>query len=354
MVNSFKSWDSLNEGFGTKRKSRQVYKAPNGKKYKVIVKVQNDKQFMVRTINEIDLVDQKGNMIPVGAAHLVAYLNNQQALVNTFGKIDATFFATKVLIYKVIKDTDRIEKIQYTVTPRTEVPGLDAKIEFVSIDALEAMQNKSEILGGLIGSTVDLANQDTTEEEPAEIIPQKVSDATGNENSKRAAGTKFRYQMRANNKLYLCEFMVDGGIEATVISGDRKPNGAVSWDEATQLSMWMTDADNIAEVSNEVLFMDMEIVDPTDKKFFYRIFNDGDYLDEIVKAYEDEFGDSELSAENLKGMLYYSDGVTKIFTAAAADASGVAGETGAVNTSGLVGRLGKEEKHEIAGSFTKK
>jgi len=116
------------------------------------------------------------------------------------------------------------------------------------------------------------------------------------------------------------------------ISGEGEPNGAVSWDGATKLSMWVTDADSL-EVRNEPLYTDTEITHPTDKKFFERMFTDDKYLDQIIKEYEDEFGNSELGIDTLKNMLYYTDGspiFSKDVTGTGLDADGNAADVDVV------------------------
>jgi hypothetical protein len=311
--NTLKSWNSVNEGFGTRGK--QILLTPSGKRIKLAYKVQGDNMFLIKTVRANDVIDSSGSLTAKGAGSLVNFINSQIGLVNTFGKIDATFFKTKVLVYKVVKDTQRTEKIQFSITDRSTVEGLDASTQFLSTDDLKKIENKSDILNDVITNTEETVITDDTVDDPEPAPDEDTDDADGTESTKRAAGVKFRYQMRSNNTVYLMEFTVNGAIDATRVKGNGNPEGAVSWEN--DAPFWYTNSDSSTSITTAVsstdpLSMDVEITNKTDREFFTKIFTDDDFLQKIITEYEEKYGDKEINADNLKNMLYHQDD-SKIF-----------------------------------------
>lgn len=322
MSRSFNSWNEVNEGlFSTRGKHRIL--TPSGRRIKLVYVVQSNTQFLIKTVRANDVIDDSGKLTPKGAGTLSNFFNSQIGLVNTFGKLDANFFTKKVLVYKVVKDTERTEKIQFTIIDRSIIQGLDAKTQFISTDSLETAKANNQALSDVVTDTEQKAETTNTPEEPEEVESGSEGDAQGTEDTKRAAGTKFRYQMRSNNTVYLMEFTVNGAIDATRVKGSGT-EGAVSWED--NKPMWYTNADDSAAQaekamkSTDALAMDTEITNATDKKFFTSIFTDDDFLQKIIDEYEEKYGSSEITAENLKNMMYHQDG-TKIFQTEADDST---------------------------------
>jgi len=313
MVNSFKSWGEVNEATG----SKQVYISPSGHKFKVVIKIQNSTNFMVKTIGEMELLDANSNMTNKGASSIKQYFNSQQAFINTVGKLDNSFFTKNFIIYTVVRDTNRKEKIQFTVAIRSEVEGLDAAAQFVSTSALKYIQNKTEALDGIITGNIDQANNDEVQGESELAIDGDVKTGEGTDITEDLLGNRFRYTMRTNGVTYVCTIGGGGVIEMEPYNNNKAAVGAISWDSPKVI--WYTDADNNTRfINNAPLFMDAEITNNADKIFFTKMFTDKKFSDEIIKEYEDEYGNSEINGDSLRGMLYYDD-YTPIFHSSAHD-----------------------------------
>jgi hypothetical protein len=303
MANSFESWNSINET----TRSKQVL-ISGGKRYKVVIKIQSSAKFMVKTVNEANLIDSSGKLTSNGAGVLLRYLNSQASLVNTVGKLDGNFFANNFLMYTVVKDTKRTEKIQFTVTPRTKIEGLDPKIQFVSTGELQ--QQTGEDIKGIVADNIQTAKTDDVEGDPS--LDGTTADAEGSALTQRVPGYRFRYTMRSNSKTYLMEFGENGQIDAEVIKGGNKPHGVISWEDSKVI--WYTDIDNAGVVEDGPLYIDGEITNKTDKKFFTRIFTDDEFLEKILNEYEEKYGSSEITGENLRSMLYFHPDGERIFS----------------------------------------
>jgi hypothetical protein len=323
MVNSFDSWNKINEGAFGQNRSKQVYVSPNGKKYKVVIKIQNDKNFMVKTINEMQILDSNSNMTNAGAAALKNYLNSQNAFLNTFGQLDSNFFGKYFIIYTVKKDTARKEKIQFTVAPRTELPELEANVEFVPTSSLAAITNKTEVFDGIIRVNIEtVESDDGGSEETEEAEDGTTDDAGGSEVTEESLGNRFRYTMSTNGVTYECTIGVEGSIDMEPYRNATGPVGSISWESPKVV--WYTDADNNlggGQINNSPLWTDAEITNRQDKDFFTKMFTDKAFKDKIIKKYEDEYGDSEMNGDNLRNMLYYDDG-TQIFPSTASSETG--------------------------------
>ena len=103
-----------------------------------------------------------------------------------------------------------------------------------------------------------------------------------------------------------------GSIEMEPLKG-RGPVGSIACEDSKVI--WYTDAYNNGTVNTDSLMMDGEIENSYDKNFFTKMFTDKAFKDKVIQEWEDKYGDSELTGENLKGMLYYRDG-GNIFAAA--------------------------------------
>lgn len=327
MVNSFESWNHVNEMFGQNRGVEVM--VLNGKKYKVVYKIQNDKNFMLKTVRIDGLMDTNSRITGPGAKSIMDFLNSQTGFVKVIGKIDLDFFKTKFIIYKVVKDGNTRDKIQFTIEDRSTVPGLDPTYQFVAADTLEAAKKDNEKLGGVIYDNA-LKSKENIEGEVGPAPDGSEEDAKGTEQTIRAEGVKFRYTMRTNSKLYTMTFADSTGkIEAVVMGTPKEPNGAISWEN--NKVMWYTDIDDAGKVSGSPLYMDTEITNKFDKDFFTKIFTDDDFLQKIIDEYNELYAGSEINAENLRSMLYYKDG-NRIFPDAGSEAAeGGAGGEGEEN-----------------------
>lgn len=311
MLKTVKSWNSLNEAVN-KTKGKHIIRDSKGKKQKIVYKIQDNTKFMVKFIRTADLASD-GRLTAFGINQFTTFHNSQLGLVNTFGKLDDSFFKEKIMIYVIKRDTDRVEKIEFKVVPRSAAPGLD-NFKFISTKDLEGLESGSD-LHVAATDAINTVNRDNILEDPEEIIEAGERDAKGISDLEDLAGRKFRYTMRTNEKLYLMTFTDDGYLQADVI-GEDSPNGSVSWED--NKIMWYTDEDKgISDnkwinQNNLPLYTDGEMINKYDKENLTKIFTDSDFREKLLNEYEEEFGSSDITAENIKSMLYHKDG-TSIF-----------------------------------------
>ena len=114
------------------------------------------------------------------------------------------------------------------------------------------------------------------------------------------------------------EFLDFGDISADVIS-ESDPNGVITHTKTSEKEMieWTTEVyeenpDWMQRWGGAKLYSDQEITNKIDRDFFIKIFTDKVFRDKIIAEYEEEWGGSEITAENLRSMLYYKKG-EKIF-----------------------------------------
>lgn len=329
MIKSFKSWDDVNEA---KVRGKQILRSPSGKRQKIAFKVQSDNKFLIKIVRMNDII-ANGKMTKDGAAAINNFINSQLALVNSFGKIDSNFFKTKFIIYTVKKDTNRQEKVQFTIAVDADHPEIPTTTQYISseeVAALLAAYNAANAdatdsgLSDVVKDNEETVVVDDTDED-AEIVDDEggEDDAEGSDEIDEELwenGYKFMYTMKTNMKTYICKFVDGGAIDANV-KGEKAPNGAVSWEDPK--IMWFTDLDN-EDAGKEYaewvdkgapLYIDQEITHKMDVDFFTKMFTDEEFRDDILKKYNDEYGDSEVSLENIRNMLYYKDN-SKIFPSA--------------------------------------
>jgi hypothetical protein len=341
MANTYSSWNSINEA--TLARGKQVIKDPiSGKRQKIAYKVQSDNKLIIRLIKMLSIVDAAGNITNQGASILLDFMNSQLAILSNLPEarsgINDAWFKKYLFIYTVKKDTQRREdegpaeggreKIQFTIVKREDFPSIPEGTKFINTLVLDRQGGSIEttpIIDEIIQDNQESVNSDDTDD-GANMIErdQTEDDATGTDETADLAGKRFRYTMRTNSKLYLMEFTEDGAIDARLVK-ESDPNGVISWEDPK--IMWITDADKTqsgwkSNWSNEVpLYQDQEITNRIDKDFLYKMFNDAEFRDRILSEYEEEFGGSELSAENLRNQLYYKNG-NPIFAEATASTSG--------------------------------
>lgn len=313
MVKSFDSWDKMKTSDMSEQsaKGKQVIRE-GGKSKKIIFKVQSNTQFMIKTVNMNDIIDQSGNLTKTGAAALNNFFNSQMGMVNVFGKFDSKFFQEKFLVYDVERDTARTQKLQFTVVSRSEHPSVEAAIQYVSTQGLAAISAKDSALRDVIQSTEQKAKQEDIKIEEPEDDKDEGS-AKGSTGTQSDAGGKFKYTMRTNGKTYLMEITLNGALDANVI-GDTSPNGAISWDDPN--IMWYTDADSKEQESKYSkwidtgvpMYTDSQITNKNDVEFLTKIFTDEKFRRSEIEKYEEEFGTDEMSGGSIKRFLYYKDG----------------------------------------------
>lgn len=352
MANSFSTWSSINEKMLSKGK-QVIIDPQSGKRQKIAYKVQSDNKLMIRLVRMLSIVDAAGNITPLGASILVEFMNTEMAILATLtgarSGINDAWFKTYAFIYTVKKDTQTRkdegpaqngrEKIQLTVVNRADFPMIPAGAKFVNTTVIQgASSDTSPVITDIIQDNQQSANADNTDSGANIIQDDRIeADAVGTEDTANLAGKRFRYTMRTNNKTYLMEFTEDGAIEARTLEVPGGPNGVVSYEAGGESwkIMWITDEDAGIEPwtgpwnSLKPLYKDQEITNRIDRDFLYKMFTNKEFRDKILAEYEAKYGDSEITAENLRRLLYYRSGEA-IFAKQAVDRNSADGSGGAV------------------------
>jgi hypothetical protein len=326
MIKSLGSWSEVSEAIAT---GKDVMVDPAGKRHKVTYRVQSPTKFIVKIINDLDVISNDV-LTPNGISAITDFLNSEVPFTRAIGQLTSIFFEKKFIVYTVLKDGEILgrtkQKIQFSIENRLDAsgkpayPNIPAEIQFIDAKSFESLSN----LAPTILSQLNQTAQQTTlvdpvpEEEPA-TAPAKEE---GTAETKKERGKKFLYTMRTNSKLYLMEFNDAGAIVAKT-QDNTDPNGTISYDTANKKVLWSTTLDDSTSANTKIskssglpLFVDSEITNVQDKEFFEKMFTDEAFRNKIIDEYEADHKSSEITAENLKNMLFYKDGKA-IFTVVA-------------------------------------
>jgi len=292
-------------------RGKEIWKDESGKKHKAVWKAQDTTNFIVKLINDKDILDANGNITAEGQASLTAFLNEENSFVNQYGKLDQNFFNTKIIAYTVKRDNDRKQKIQFTILDRA---ALKAKIEASAQDGQEMLVldginfiNASALINIdkpipqnqniLIDKTVVEVPSEETETEETETEETEIDQIPLEDDS--LIGKKFEYQSGADGKLYII----------TVDKGDND-----------ELKFWAKSQDGTQEgwvvLKEEEPFWigndgtEAAITNAKDRAFFKRIYADRPYLLELIAAFEAKY--PEGYSFSIKNILYYMNG-SKIY-----------------------------------------
>lgn len=321
MAQSFSSWNLLNEAIA---KGKEILTI-NGKTHKVKYRVQSKDKFIIKVVNDLDILDSTGKLTPAGEEAIIAFFNAEPAFTSQVGQLTPAFFEKSIIVYLVRKDSQstsrQVQKIQFSVEPRLDSEN---NPKYPSIAQSERFVDEAKFKGASKESAEILTQSQTlltkTQVEDPEVIktetvPEAPQDAS-------IIGKKFLYTMRANSKIYLMEFTADAKLKATTQDGS-DPNGELTYVPAAEGStdytiFWDTTLDDssrdtaISKRVNANLYSDGALYNTIDRKFIYRMFTDKSFRDEQLKIFEDEYRASVVDAENLRRMLFYKDG-TSIF-----------------------------------------
>jgi hypothetical protein len=316
MIKSFNSWTKINESIA---KGKDVLTNPTtGKKHKLKYKVQNKENFILKIINDLDIIDQ-GKLTPGGIAAIKDYFNDEDQFTMAIGQLTPAFFKDKFIVYTILSDGELFgrtkQKIQFNIQSRLgedgkpKYPSIGQNVEFIDSELFKQIESGATALVQNIIQT----GQQTILPDPEQIVSTET-EPIKNEETASLKGKKFLYTMRTNAKLYLMEFTETGVLTATTRDGS-DPNGTVSYDATNKKVLWSTKLDDaqskdskISQEKGTPLFYDMEIIQTQDKTFLERIFTDDAFRNKIIAEYEEEYASSELTPENLRGMLFYKDG----------------------------------------------
>jgi hypothetical protein len=300
MTKSYESWNSLNEA--KLSSGKQVVTKKRGLMNDQVIKwkVQSKTEFKYSIKNLDDLITND-NLTTTGATHIVRILNSQSGFVGHIGNLDATFFSKNVIVYKIRRDSKRIQTLQCTIVSKStpETKGLDPKAQFISEKSLEALAAKNSVITQVPLTLTKMADAD----------PVNKDDLGGDADKDEAVGTlkdyigkSFKYTMRTNGKTYTMTVTDKGGLEAN-LPGGGTPIGAISLIDE-KVIMWYTDQDKNGSTSKEKLFVDGPITNKTDYNYLLKIFTDeafrkGEFNDDSVGLFD---------IESIKKVLYYEGG----------------------------------------------
>tara|TARA_R110002074_G_scaffold67007_2_gene158028 strand:+ start:17511 stop:18563 length:1053 start_codon:yes stop_codon:yes gene_type:complete len=281
-------------------KGKETFVDSSGTKHKVIWKSQDTANFVVKLVNDYDWLDASSNLTPEGQNALLNFLNNETAFLNVYGKLDDTFFKTKVLAYSVKIDNDRKQKIQFTVVEKSYLIGLGMDETILStqkfinatmISDPKVKQNQDNIIDNIPLPIVPIIDPTVTpeeEEEKEEIIEPEVDESL--------IGKKFEYQSGNDNKIYFVE----------IFKGDTTPYKFYAKAKDGSNEGWVT-----YEGEDQVMWtgkngIPSPINNAKDRAFFLRIYTDIEYLKELIRMFEEKYPDG--GDFSIKNILYYMDG----------------------------------------------
>lgn len=282
-------------------KGKETFVDSSGTKHKVIWKSQDTANFVVKLVNDYDWLDASSNLTPEGQNALLNFLNNETAFLNVYGKLDDTFFKTKVLAYSVKIDNDRKQKIQFTVVEKSYLIGLGMDETILStqkfinatmISDPKVKQDQDNIIDNIplpIVPIIDpMVTPEEDEEEKEEIIEPEVDESL--------IGKKFEYQSGNDNKIYFVEIF-KGDITPYKFYAKAKDGSNEGWVtyEGEDQVMW-TGKNGIPSPINNT----------KDRAFFLRIYTDTEYLKELIRMFEEKYPDG--GDFSIKNILYYMDG----------------------------------------------
>jgi hypothetical protein len=313
MQQSFNSWNQLNESLA---KGKEKYLNPvSGKKAKLTFRVQTARQFVMKLINYDDVIDSTNKLTQSGIDALTSFLNSEESFVRTIGQITPEFFKNRFIVYTILRDGEILgrskQKIQFSIEYRNDAagnpmhPNVPQDATFIDSETFKKLSEKAQPIVNSILQT----GQNAALPDPRPDDAQPTGEKTD------YTGKKFLYSMRSNNTLYMMVFSDSLTLTATVKAGG-DPNGTVSYSESDKKILWNTSLDDESQEKGVVLsrrlqaplFHDMEIVNTFDKSFFEKLFTDTAFRNKIIEEYEREYGGSEITAENLRKMLYYKNG----------------------------------------------
>ncbi len=291
-------------------KGKETWKDQSGKKHKIIWKAQNSENFTVKLVNDYNWLDSNGNLTQNGQTALLQFLNEENSFVNQYGKFDEMFFSKSIIVYSVRRDTDRRQKIQFSITDRA---SLNAKIETVAEDGKETLVidgvkfiNASELVNldnALASNVTNLLNttilkvpdetaddqEEETEETEDEIDEIPIQDTS-------LIGKRFEYQSGADGKIYTITISQEEGTDNLKFWAKSKDSTSEGWVVLkNEEPFWLSVDGSSSAITNA-----------KDRAFFTRIYTDPDYLKQLVDEYDAKYPEGE--DLSIKDILYYTDG----------------------------------------------
>lgn len=334
MIHSFNSWTKLNESIGS---GKEVMIDPNtGKKHKVTYRVQTNQKFVMKTIDDRDLLDENQKLTPQGIKIITEYLNKEVPFTRAIGELTPSFFTNNFIVYTVLADGMLFgrtkQKIQFEVIERNSgiqgmpgytknYPNIPDTVQFIDADSFNSLSKLAPQIVSQLKQDAQAAQLPDPKVSVEDSKPAAGVEEKPHEETKKELGKRFLYTMRTNSKLYLMEFTPNGTISAKTEDGS-DPNGTVSYDSSGKKVMWSTALDDAKSKESKVqsnvgtpLFTDAEITNSQDKVFFEKMFTDEAFRRKTIEDYEKDYGGSEITPNNLKKMLFFKNG-TPIFSTA--------------------------------------
>lgn len=295
-------------------RGKEVFRDQTGKKHKVVWKAQDTNSFIVKLVADYPWLDPESNLNLDGQSALLQFLNGENSFVNQYGKLDGAFLSKNIIVYSVKRDTDRRQKIQFSIVDRATIMAkiraasqegqtmLNLEgLNFINASQLVAIDNQisTDIQTNLettilnVPSETEETGTETKETGTDEVDVIPVTDVS-------LIGKKFEYQSGADGKIYIVAIEKNeetGGLKFWAKSKDGTKEGWVLLKEEEPI--WDENGRIVA------------ITNTKDREFFIRAYADSDYLKSLTDAFEKKY--PEGFDFTIKDILYYSDG-TKVYS----------------------------------------
>ena len=292
-------------------KGTETWKDQSGKKHKVIWKAQDAKNFIVKLVNDYNWLDSNGNLTQNGQIALLQFLNGENSFINQYGKLDEMFFSKNIIVYSVKRDSDKRQKIQFSINDRAL---LNSKIEAAAVDGKEMLNidgvkfiNASELVNldnavatnvtNLLNTTIlQVPDENTGQEETEETeeIEDEIDEIPIQDDS--LIGKKFEYQSGADGKIYTITVAQEEGTNNLKFWAKSKDSTNEGWVILkNEEPFWLNQDGSSSAITNA-----------KDRAFFIRIYTDSEYLRQLVEEYDAKYPEGE--DLSIKDMLYYTNG----------------------------------------------
>jgi len=297
-------------------RGKEVYRDAAGVKHKVVWKAQDSTNFIVKLVRDYNWLDSDSNLTLDGQTALTQYLSGENAFVNQYGRLDQAFFTKNIIAYSVVIDTDRRQKIQFTILNREELSkkadlaATDGKeyinldgVNYINVKAIMSIDaeiaKKQQSLSNTIvnieddtqddtqdDSQVDDTTDDTQDDDQIDDIPLEDVDLKGK---------KFEYQSGADGLLYIITIDrdEDGNLKFWAKSKDGSREGWVVLKNGEPF--WISKDGTSTAITNA-----------KDVDFFKRIYTDMEYLKQLIAEFEAKYPNG--ADWTIKDILFYSNG----------------------------------------------
>lgn len=276
----------IDEGlFSRRNKGKQVLISPSGKKHKVIWKDQGNGNFMVKLVNDLDIISSNSRLTAEGQSSLINFLNKEASFAP---KWDPVFFTNNFIVYTIKRDNARVQKIQFSNKVRSEFTDVDTtNINFMSSEELKDA-NVVKTQQNLLNTTKTEEPVDTSTTNKDEVISDDYE------------GKSFKHMFNTIKQECTFSITANGGFHFEGITNDTA-FGTINYVQGKVIAI-PEPGSNMPELTAL-----KEVTDVEDIQFLRRAFTDSAYLKSLIDASteteEVEFNGT-FDADNIKRYLY--------------------------------------------------